>query len=91
MIQKMIISMVLICSSISFGCGKRDARQPDTQATAISTTVVADPEKSLTRQTIEGMTGKTTVDLGQRTKAKIAVVDENEQKKNDELDDIMAP
>jgi len=37
-------------------------------------------EKSVARQAIEGFTGKTAVDAGQRTKAKIKVI--NEQRRN---------
>ncbi|MBU4199871.1 MAG: hypothetical protein KKE37_04960 [Verrucomicrobia bacterium] len=51
---------------------------PAPQPAAPSNTAVQ--EKSVARQAIEGFTGKTAVDAGQRTKAKI--MDINEQRRS---------
>ena len=52
------------------GCAPADKMtMPTGQPPALSN--AAAPEKSVARQAIEGFTGKTSVDAGQRTKAKV--------------------
>ncbi len=45
----------------------------------------AAPEKSTARQAIEGFTGKTAVDAGQRTKARIQEINEQRRKNFEEI------
>lgn len=45
----------------------------------------APPEKSVARQAIEGFTGKTAVDVGQRTKAKVKDINTQRRQNFEEI------
>ena len=45
----------------------------------------APPEKSVARQAIEGFTGKTSVDAGERTKAKIKAIETQRRQNFEEI------
>jgi hypothetical protein len=45
----------------------------------------APPEKSIARQAVEGFTGKTSVDAGERTKAKIKAIETQRQQNFEEI------
>jgi PBP1b-binding outer membrane lipoprotein LpoB len=60
------------------GCAPADKKEtPPAQPPAQSN--AAPQEKSVTRQAVEGFTGKTSVDAGQRTKAKIKAIEKQRQ------------
>ncbi|MBU0714528.1 MAG: hypothetical protein KJ964_04145 [Verrucomicrobia bacterium] len=66
------------------GCAPADkmtvtAGQPPPQSNA------APSEKSVARQAIEGFTGKTSVDAGQRTKAKIKDINKQRRQNFEEI------
>ena len=43
------------------------------------------PEKSNASQAVEGFTGKTAVDAGQRTKSRVQIINEQQRKKLEEM------
>ncbi len=89
--MKMMIAVTaMVCALLASGCGKRGAKEHEAQPPTAEEAPPPAREKSLTRQAIEGMTGKTTVDAGQRTKAKVAAIDAQEQEKKADLNDIMS-
>lgn len=88
--KMMTIAAAMICALLASGCGKRAAKTNEAQPPPAAEAPPPAQEKSLTRQAIEGVTGKTAVDAGQRTKAKVAAIDAQEQEKNKGLDDIMS-
>ena len=66
------------------GCAPADkmtapTRQPPAPSNA------APPEKSVPRQAVEGFTGKTSVDVGERTKAKIKAFETQRQQNFEEI------
>ncbi len=89
--MKMMIAVtVMVFAMLASGCGKRNVEKHEVQTPTHEEAPPPAQEKSLTRQAIEGMTGKTTVDAGQRTKAKVAAINGKEQEKKENLDDIMS-
>lgn len=66
------------------GCAPADKMTaPAGQPPVISN--AAPPEKSVARQAIEGFTGKTAVDAGERTKAKIKAIETQRQQNFEEI------
>ena len=66
------------------GCAPADKKAVTAaQPPAVSNT--APPEKSVPRQAIEGFTGKTAVDAGQRTKAKIKDINTQRRQNFEEI------
>jgi hypothetical protein len=77
------IGMIGIAAVWLAGCAPTDKMTPANQPPAVSN--AAPKEKSTARQAIEGFTGKTAVDAGQRTKAKIKAINTQRQKNFDEI------
>lgn len=64
------------------GCGQPDKPVEATPSATPSNVV---PEKSVARQAIEGFTGKTAVDAGQRAKEKIKKINETRRQNFEEI------
>lgn len=70
------------------GCApaeKMTAPAPVTNAPPAQTAPQAAPEKSTARQAVEGFTGKTAVDAGQRTKGRVKAIDAQRRKDAEEI------
>ncbi len=83
--------LIIVCAAalLLSGCGKCEVDEPAEQSAASAPNAV--PAKSLGRQAVEGFTGKTAVDAGQRTKAKIAGIGKKEKEKKDDINQILGP
>ena len=83
--------LIIVCAAVLAlsGCGKCEVAEPAEQSVAPASNAV--PAKSLGRQAIEGFTGKTAVDAGQRTKAKVADIGKKEKEKKDDINQVFGP
>ena len=70
------------------GCApveKMTAPAEPTAPVALTAPSNAAPEKSTASQAVEGFTGKTAVDAGQRTKSRVQIINEQQRKKLEEM------
>ena len=86
-----LTNLTIMCAAVLFvsGCGKSEMNRPKKQSSTQPSNAI--PPKSTTTLVIEGFTGKTVVDAGQRTKAKVAEIDRKEKKKRDDINQIIGP
>lgn len=66
------------------GCAPAEKNAAPTGQSSSASNAAA-PEKSVTRQAINGFTGKTSVDAGQRTKAKIKDINAQRRQNFEEI------
>lgn len=87
----MILHLTIMCAAVLLvtGCGKSEMNQPAKQSSTRPSNAV--PPKSTATLFIEGFTGKTAVDAGQRTKAKVAEIGRKEKEKRDDINQVLGP
>lgn len=66
------------------GCAPADKKAATAEQSPAQSNA-APPEKSTARQAVEGFTGKTSVDAGERTKAKIKAIETQRRKNFEEI------
>ena len=90
-IRQHLTNLTIMCAAVLFvsGCGKSEMSRPKKQSSTRPSNAV--PPKSTTTLVIERFTGKTVVDAGQRTKAKVAEIGRKEKEKRDDINQVIGP